>query len=117
MQIQYQVWAAKVKRSARPQWQQRGSDQCRMLVCKSRENAVPLRDVNDLFIDVAYLEERLRKLTQAWFRAEGYLNYSALGSSFDKVFYYHALPAQRKDEPETAYITRRDEREAFFNRL
>lgn len=76
-----------------------------------------VREVKYLFIDGAYLQERTKAFCDYWFSKQVRLEHSALGSGFEKVFYYDCLPAKADKETDADYEKRVAEKEAFFDRL
>lgn len=70
-----------------------------------------------LFVDGAYLQQRISALGRDWFGCEPEVDHAKLASGFTKTFYYDALPAQNAGELDADYAVRLSEKEAFFNRL
>ena len=75
-----------------------------------------------MFIDGAYLDACVNEFCAKWFGEPGplhyqLLGYNTLGYSETKVFYYDALPLQRKDEPPSEFALRLQAKDDLFARL
>jgi uncharacterized LabA/DUF88 family protein len=71
-----------------------------------------------LFVDGAYLRERLDHLAQRYFGGQPLpIDYRSLFGAFEKVFYFDCTPPRRGDETEDAFKAREKGAEARFRIL
>lgn len=67
---------------------------------------VGLEKIKYLFIDGGCLDSVLERFSKELFGQEVEISYDRLAQGYQKVFYYHCLPAQKKDESHSDYINR-----------
>ena len=71
-----------------------------------------------MFVDGAYLDGCVGDFCRKWFGGAQYeLDYRVMSSGARKVFYYDALPIQRKEETEAEFRLRLTNKELFFESL
>ena len=71
-----------------------------------------------LFIDGGYLDKVLKKVgLEFWDTDNLEIDYSKLGSNYNKVFYYNCLPGKRNGENDNDFQKRIETREEFYNNL
>jgi len=76
------------------------------------------KEVKYLFIDGACLDDILTRIGKEFFNGEKIeLRYERLAEFYDKVFYYDALPHQKKGESNDTFNQRLSEKENFLNEL
>ncbi|WP_211474920.1 NYN domain-containing protein [Collimonas humicola] len=74
-------------------------------------------EVGYLFIDAAYLNQRLESFGQKWFGVTADANYPAIGAGFTKTFYYDCLPSKTDSETEAEFEKRKHIKEIHFDKL
>lgn len=71
-----------------------------------------------LFIDGAFLDHVLTDISKEFFNSETIeIDFKKISRSYDKVFYYHALPGRKSEESIGDYEARISEKEEYFNKL
>jgi|GEM_PF-2669507 len=71
-----------------------------------------------LFIDGGYFDKILNKIgSEFWDTENVEIDYSKVGSSYNKVFYYNCLPGKRNGESDNDFQKRIQTREDFYNDL
>jgi uncharacterized LabA/DUF88 family protein len=76
------------------------------------------KEIKYLFIDGACLDDILKRISAEIFDNDVIeLMYERLSSSYDKVFYYDALPRQNKGESKEVFGKRLTKKENFLNHL
>lgn len=76
-----------------------------------------MSDHSYMFIDGASLEKTADDFGIKWFGEPAEIDYRSLGQAHRRVFYYHALPSQRKNENPTDFDARLTKTKDFFRRL
>jgi uncharacterized LabA/DUF88 family protein len=73
-----------------------------------------------LFIDGAFFESVFAPMVKHMFPGEDLFTAIDLGNltrTYDRAFYYDALPAKKPSESDSDWQARRDQKEALFNKL
>jgi uncharacterized LabA/DUF88 family protein len=74
-------------------------------------------EISYLFIDGAYLAERLKSFGELWFDEPAEIHFQTLGQGFTKVFYYDSLPVRDEKEDEATFQLKLTAKEALFDQL
>jgi hypothetical protein len=72
---------------------------------------------NYLFVDGAYLRERLEAFGKRYFNGEFEIDYRKLFGRYEKVFYFDCSPPQRTNEAPEAFNARKEKAEESFTAL
>lgn len=77
-----------------------------------------IRTTKYLFIDGGYFDKVVVKIAKEFFKVEDIpIDYNKVRGSYNKVFYYNALPGKGHGEKKSDYDKRIDDKVEFYNKL